>query len=49
MSISAPRKEANRTCVVSEAVQDVYCLERDHEIEHVVILALARRSSILNC
>jgi hypothetical protein len=42
------RDERSGTHVVSEAVQDVDSLERDHKVKHLVILALSGRSSILN-
>jgi hypothetical protein len=48
--LSSPRteKDGKDTYVVPEAVKDVYCLERDHKVEHVIILILSRRRLILN-
>lgn len=35
------------TYVVSEAVEHVHCLKRNHEVKHVIVLAFPRWSSVL--
>lgn len=35
--------------MITGSIKNVHCLQRNHEVEHIVVLALAGRCSVLDC